>query len=79
MFWDRPIAGFVALYGAPDQSDVVYDSIPRQHQLSNDVTHYNQVLNMHKIRSAEFKYKGDKPPAIDLGELRRKRCRQIFL
>lgn len=55
------------IFGAAEISSAGIDSIPRQHQLSTDVSHYTQVINMHKVRSAEIKIRGDKPSPIDLG------------
>ena len=56
-----------ALYGSLDPPDTGMDSIPRQHQLAPDVKHFTQLINMHKIRAAEIKLRGDKPSPIDLG------------
>ena len=60
-----------ALYGSLDPPDTGMDSIPRQHQLAPDVKHFTQVINMHKIRAAEIKLRGDKPSPIDLGMIKK--------
>lgn len=59
----------IDLYGSSEPGDVIYDSLPRQCLLPNDVTYYNQVLNMHKIRAADYKVRGDRPSPLDLGIL----------
>lgn len=58
---------FTAIYGASEKPNTGFDAIPRQHQLAADVKHYSQLLDMHKIRAAEIKLRGDRPSPLDLG------------
>ncbi|XP_067933834.1 protein CFAP20DC-like [Watersipora subatra] len=55
-----------SIYGCAHSAPAALDSIPRQHQLAADVTHYTQLIDMHKIRAAEMKVRGERPSPIDL-------------
>ena len=64
---DEVVKYYSVLYGVEDASDMMCDSLPRQHQLASDVTHYNQVINMQKIRTVDPKLRTERPPSLDLG------------
>uniref|UniRef100_A0A8D2DFZ6 CFAP20 domain containing n=1 Tax=Sciurus vulgaris TaxID=55149 RepID=A0A8D2DFZ6_SCIVU len=47
-----------AMYGVPFQTDEPTDIIPRSCQLTTDVPHITQLLNMTKLRQTEIKFGG---------------------